>query len=75
MHKGQDLSPDRLIETAWLDPTGVAPGKVKFAVRRLHEAMGWDKDLGPLETVRRFGYRCATGAWPPEASFPPGDPQ
>jgi DNA-binding response OmpR family regulator len=57
MHKGQVLSPDQLIERAWLDPTGIAPGKVKFAIRRLRETMEWDKDLGPLETVRQFGYR------------------
>ncbi len=57
MHKGQVLSPDQLIERAWLDPSGLAPGKVKFAIRRLREAMGWDRDLGPLETVRGFGYR------------------
>jgi DNA-binding response OmpR family regulator len=56
-HKGQVLSADQLVERAWLDPSGLAPGKVKFAVRRLREAMGWDKDLGPLETVRGFGYR------------------
>jgi DNA-binding response OmpR family regulator len=55
-HKGQVLSPDQLIARAWLDPTGLAPGKVKFAIRRLRETMGWDKELGPLETVRGFGY-------------------
>ena len=60
VHKGQVLSPDQLIERAWLDPSGLAPGKVKFAVRRLREAMGWDKDGGPLETVRGVGY-CYRG--------------
>jgi DNA-binding response OmpR family regulator len=59
-HKGQVLSSDQLIEHAWLDPSGLAPGKVKFAVRRLRETMGWDKDDGPLETVRGFGY-CYRG--------------
>jgi DNA-binding response OmpR family regulator len=57
MHKGQVVSPDQLIERAWLDPSGLAPGMVKFAVRRLRENMGWDKDLGPIETVRGVGYR------------------
>ncbi|HEY1444572.1 MAG TPA: response regulator transcription factor [Acidimicrobiales bacterium] len=57
MHKGQVLSPEQLIERAWRDPTGIGEGKVKFAIRRLRETMGWDKDLGPLETVRQFGYR------------------
>jgi DNA-binding response OmpR family regulator len=59
-HKGLVLSSDQLIEHAWSDPSGLAPGKVKFAVRRLRETMGWDKDLGPLETVRGFGY-CYRG--------------
>jgi DNA-binding response OmpR family regulator len=57
MHKGQVLSPDQLIAQAWLDPSGLAPGKVKFAVLRLRKTMGWHKDLGPLETVPGFGYR------------------
>jgi DNA-binding response OmpR family regulator len=56
-HKGKVLSPDQLIAHAWLDPSGLAPGKVKFAVMRLRRSMGWDKDLGPLETVPGFGYR------------------
>jgi DNA-binding response OmpR family regulator len=60
LHRGQVLSPDQLIEHAWLDPSGLAPGKVRFAVRRLREAMGWDKDHGPVETVRGFGY-CYRG--------------
>jgi DNA-binding response OmpR family regulator len=57
LHKGQVLSADQLIERAWLDPSGLASSRVKFAVLRLRETMGWDKDLGPVETVRGFGYR------------------
>ncbi len=57
LHEGQVLSPDQLIAQAWADPSGLAPGKVKFAVLRLRKTMGWDKDLGPLETVPGFGYR------------------
>jgi DNA-binding response OmpR family regulator len=60
LHRGQVLSPDQLIEHAWLDPSGLATGRVRFAVRRLREAMGWDKDHGPIETVRGFGY-CYSG--------------
>jgi DNA-binding response OmpR family regulator len=60
IHKGQVLSNDQLLQQAWLDPSGIAPGKVKFAVLRLRKAMGWDKDLGPLETVPGFGY-CYRG--------------
>ena len=57
MHKGQVLSNDQLLEHAWLDPSGIASGKVKFAILRLRKTMGWDKDHGPLETVPGFGYR------------------
>ena len=57
-HQGQVLSPDQLIELAWKDPTGLAPDRVKFAVRRLREKMGWGLgDDSPIETVRGFGYR------------------
>ena len=59
-HKGQVLSNVQLIEHAWLDPNGLAPEKVKFAVARLRNAMGWDSARGPLETVRGFGY-CYRG--------------
>ena len=34
-HRGQVLSPDQLLELAWDDPSGLAPGKVKYAVKRL----------------------------------------
>jgi DNA-binding response OmpR family regulator len=57
-HRDQVLSTDQLIEQAWKDPTGLAPSRVKFAVRRLREKMGWDLgDESPIETVRGFGYR------------------
>ena len=59
-HKGQVLSSDQLLERAWLDPSGVGTEKVKFAVRRLRKAMGWDKARGPIETVPGFGY-CYRG--------------
>jgi DNA-binding response OmpR family regulator len=57
-HQGQVLSADQLIELAWKDPTGLAPGRVKFGMKRLREKMGWDLSEGsPIETVRGFGYR------------------
>jgi DNA-binding response OmpR family regulator len=59
-HKGQVLSPEQLIERAWLDPNGLSPGKVKFAIGRLRKAMGWDAHRGPIETVAGFGY-CYRG--------------
>ena len=69
-HQGQVLSQDQLIELAWDDPSGLAPGRVKYAVHRLREKMGWEEaaegtggpgevssSSGPIETVRGFGYR------------------
>ena len=57
-HQGQVLSSDQLIELAWDDPSGLAPSRVKYAVLRLRRKLGWDeKEDGPIETVRGFGYR------------------
>jgi DNA-binding response OmpR family regulator len=59
-HKGQVLSPDQLMERAWLDPSGLSSKKVKFTVLRLRKSMGWDAVNGPIETVSGFGY-CYRG--------------
>ena len=57
-HRGQVLSPDQLLELAWDDPSGLAPGKVKYAVKRLREALApGEGDDALIETVRGFGYR------------------
>jgi DNA-binding response OmpR family regulator len=57
-HQGQVLSSDQLIELAWDDPSGLAPSRVKYAVLRLRRKLGWDeREDGPIETVRGFGYR------------------
>jgi len=57
-HRGQVLSPDQLLELAWDDPSGLAQGKVKYAVKRLREALGsCEGDDTLIETVRGFGYR------------------
>ena len=56
-HQGQVLSQEQLIEQAWDDPSGLAPSRVKYAVHRLREKMGWEEDDCPIETVRGFGYR------------------
>ena len=62
-HRDQVLSTDTLIELAWKDPTGLATSRVKFAVKRLREKMGWDLgDESPIETVRGFGYRYRSQA-------------
>src|ERR1700722_10373749 len=42
-HRGQVLTLDQLLELAWDDPSGLAPGKVKYAVRRLRHAAGWSE--------------------------------
>ena len=64
-HRGLVLSPDQLLELAWDDPSGLAPGKVKYAVKRLREALGsGEGDDTLIETVRGFGYRYRRGPGP-----------
>jgi len=54
-HQGQVLNQDQLIELAWDDPTGLAPGRVKYAVHRLREKMGWDNGEDPAGSGSGFG--------------------
>jgi len=55
---GAVLSPTELLAEAWDDPTGIAPGRVKFAVMRLRRKLGWrDPKTSPLESLRSVGYR------------------
>ena len=57
-HRGQVLSPVKLLELAWSDPYGVGPDRVKYSVMRLRRKL--DADSGadsPIEAVRGFGYR------------------
>jgi DNA-binding response OmpR family regulator len=59
-HRGQVLSPVKLLELAWSDPFGVGPERVKYSVMRLRRKLGanTDADTGPsIEAVRGFGYR------------------
>lgn len=57
-HRGQILSPVRLLELAWSDPFGVGPDRVKYSVMRLRRKLGADSGPGaPIEAVRGFGYR------------------
>ncbi len=57
-HRGQILSPVKLLELAWSDPFGVGPDRVKYSVMRLRRKLGADSGPGaPIEAVRGFGYR------------------
>jgi DNA-binding response OmpR family regulator len=57
-HRGQVLSPVKLLELAWSDPFGVGPDRVKYSVMRLRRKLGVSADAGPsIEAVRGFGYR------------------
>jgi DNA-binding response OmpR family regulator len=57
-HRGQVLSHDDLLELAWNDPQGLGPSRVKYAVLRLRQRLGWDDvTVSPIEAVRGFGYR------------------
>jgi DNA-binding response OmpR family regulator len=57
-HRGQVLSPVKLLELAWSDPFGVGPDRVKYSVMRLRRKLGAGAgDESPIEAVRGFGYR------------------
>jgi DNA-binding response OmpR family regulator len=62
-HKGQVLSPVKLLELAWSDPFGVGPERVKYSVMRLRRKICPSADAGPsIEAVRGFGYRYRSGS-------------
>ena len=62
-HRGQVLSPVKLLELAWSDPFGVGPERVKYSVMRLRRKLGASADAGPsIEAVRGFGYRYRAGS-------------
>jgi DNA-binding response OmpR family regulator len=54
-HRGQVLSPARLLELAWSDPSGIGPERVKYSVLRLRRKLG--EGATAIEAVRGFGYR------------------
>jgi DNA-binding response OmpR family regulator len=57
-HRGQVLSPVKLLELVWSDPFGVGPDRVKYSVMRLRRKLGGDEGAGSaIEAVRGFGYR------------------
>ena len=53
-HRGQILSPVKLLELAWSDPFGVGPDRVKYSVMRLRRKLGADSS----------GARCADRGGP-----------
>ena len=57
-HRGQVLSPVKLLELAWSDPFGIGPDRVKYSVMRLRRKLGASSGQdSPIEAVRGFGYR------------------
>jgi DNA-binding response OmpR family regulator len=57
-HRGQVLSPVKLLELVWSDPFGVGPDRVKYSVMRLRRKLGATAGEDSLiEAVRGFGYR------------------
>jgi DNA-binding response OmpR family regulator len=61
-HRGQVLSPVKLLELVWADPFGIGPDRVKYSVMRLRRKLGDSSDArSPIEAVRGFGYRYRAG--------------
>ena len=57
-HRGQVLSPVKLLELVWSDPFGIGPDRVKYSVMRLRRKLGVAAGAESLiEAVRGFGYR------------------
>jgi len=55
-HRGQTLSPGKLLELAWNDPFGVGPDRVKYGIMRLRRKLSGTTE-SRIEAVRGFGYR------------------
>jgi DNA-binding response OmpR family regulator len=58
-HRGQTLSPGKLLELAWNDPFGVGPDRVKYGIMRLRRKLYGASEIAEsrIEAVRGFGYR------------------
>lgn len=57
-NQGRVLRARTLLTRVWDDPTGLAPERVKYTVRRLRHKLGWTAGAAsPLEAVRGYGYR------------------
>lgn len=64
-HRGQVLSPVKLLELAWSDPFGIGPDRVKYSVMRLRRKLGTEAGGdSTIEAVRGFGYRYRSHALP-----------
>jgi DNA-binding response OmpR family regulator len=63
-HRGQVLSPVKLLDLAWSDPFGVGPERVKYSIMRLRRKLGTSSDAPSIEAVRGFGYRYRAGSQP-----------
>ena len=62
-HRGQVLSPTKLLELVWSDPLGIGPDRVKYSVMRLRRKLGGAAGADSLiEAVRGFGYRYRTAS-------------
>jgi len=58
INAGHVLSPDQLLDAAWLDPTGTGVGRVRSTMAGIRRKCGWTANAySPIETVRGFGYR------------------
>jgi DNA-binding response OmpR family regulator len=61
-HRGQVLSPGKLLDLVWSDPFGIGPDRVKYSVMRLRRKLGARTGAdSPIEAVRGFGYRYRAG--------------
>jgi DNA-binding response OmpR family regulator len=57
-HRGQVLSPEKLLELAWSDPFGIGPERVKYSILRLRRKLGSSAGADSrIQAVRGFGYR------------------
>jgi DNA-binding response OmpR family regulator len=56
-HPSQVFGISHLLTRVWEDPTGLAPQRVKYTVRRLRHKLGWDGSDSPIESIRGAGYR------------------
>jgi DNA-binding response OmpR family regulator len=67
-HRGQVLSPVKLLELVWSDPFGIGPDRVKYSVMRLRRKLGAGDADSQIEAVRGFGYRYRAAPAGPRGS-------
>jgi DNA-binding response OmpR family regulator len=69
-HRGQVLSPVKLLELVWSDPFGIGPDRVKYSVMRLRRKLGAPDADSLIEAVRGFGYRYRAAPAAPRGRGP-----